>query len=227
MIQKLSISPGQVNDYLCMRIESQGSLNGFSFLSIDRDSYLVGVEVQSGINFDPAGGRHCIAIGKGCSLAESITFMIDLNHDYVSVCQGELPFLDAPCPEERPGRARSSFKRTVLVIPDFSDAYPLYPKILEQYFSENRPNLALLLYLPAEDSTPENLSAIQKILQQHEVCDCDVILQTGQTLEERALFQAADYFVTTRSRETVFRTCLADLFQTKILYGTDEPIFRT
>lgn len=105
--------------------------------------------------------------------------------------------------------------------------YPLYSKILEQYFSEDRPNLALLLYLPAEDSTPENLSAIQKILQQHKTCDCDVILQTGQTLEERALLQAADYFVTTRSRETVFRTCLADLFQTKILYGTDEPVFRT
>ena len=346
MIQKLSISPGQVNDYLCMRIEAQGSLNGFPFLSIDRDSYFVGVEVQSGINFDPTGGRHCIAIGKGCSLAESITFMIDLNHDYASVCQGAVSFLppnlrhsraprkgsiilqndvwvghgatimagvtlhngcvvaadavvtkdvppyaivggnpakilryrfdpatiDAlqkiawwdwdpqiqqlrqddfllPVPEfaakylpeaERQLQSLSTVPslrtltqetihapKTVLVIPDFSDAYPLYPKILEQYFSEDRPNLALLLYLPAEDSTPENLSAIQKILQQHETCDCDVILQSGQTLEERALLQAADYFVTTRSRETVFRTCLADLFQTKILYGTDEPVFRT
>lgn len=93
MIQKLTISPRQVSDYTCVAINSQGPLSGFPFLSIDRDSYLVGVEVQSGINFDPVGGRHCIAIGKGCSLAESITFMIDLNHDYASVCQGELSFL--------------------------------------------------------------------------------------------------------------------------------------
>ena len=93
MIQKLTISPHQINDHACITINSQGSLSGFPFLSIDRDSYLVGVEVQSGIDFDVAGGRHCIAIGKGCSLAESITFMIDLNHDYASVCQGELSFL--------------------------------------------------------------------------------------------------------------------------------------
>ena len=39
------------------------------------------------------------------------------------------------------------------------------------------------------------------------------------------LFQMADYFVTTRSRETVRRTCLADLSGTKLLYGTDEPVF--
>lgn len=66
---------------------------------------------------------------------------------------------------------------------------------------------------------------IQRILRRYENCDCDVILQTGETLEEYALFQLADYFVTTRSKDTVLRTCLADLCQTKILYGTDDPIF--
>lgn len=333
MIQKLTISPHQINDHACITINSQGSLSGFPFLSIDRDSYLVGVEVQSGIDFDVAGGRHCIAIGKGCSLAESITFMIDLNHDYASVCQGELSFLpkspsysrikrkgsiilqndvwighgatimagvtlhnggvvaaDAVVTKDVPPYAivagnpakivrhrfdketidglqkiawwdwppkiqqlrRDDFllsapefvakylpeaesrlqklypppaQKTVLVIPDFADAYPLYPQIFEQYFSEDLPNLALLIYLSAEDSTPENLDAVQKILQRHEACDCDVILHSGETLEEYALFQYADYFVTTRNRKTVSRTCLADLCQTKILYGTDDSIF--
>lgn len=56
MIQKLTISPNQISDYTCLTINSQGLLSGFPFLSIDRDSYLVGVEVQSGINFDVAGG---------------------------------------------------------------------------------------------------------------------------------------------------------------------------
>lgn len=67
MIQKLTISPNQISDYTCVTINSQGPLSSFPFLSVDRDSYLVGVEVQSSINFDPAGGRHCIAIGKGWS----------------------------------------------------------------------------------------------------------------------------------------------------------------
>lgn len=345
MIQKVSIAPHQVRDYACITINAQDVFNGFPFLSVDRDSYLCGVEVQSGIDFDPTGGRHCIAIGKGCSLADSITFMIDLNHDYASVCQGKVSFLpsnlrhsraprkgsiilqndvwvgrgatimagvtlhngcvvaaDAVVTKDVPPYAivggnpakvlRYRFDRatinalqkiawwdwhprtqqlrqkdfllpvpefvakylpeaeqrlqgpstvlsprtfvpdairtpeTVLVIPDFSDAYPLYPQIFEQYFTENRPDLALFIYLSAEDTTPKNLNLIQKILRRYEDSDCDVILQTGETLEEYALFQFADYFVTTRSRETVFRTCLADLCQTKILYGTDEPIFR-
>ena len=93
MIQRVSINPRQIQNYICITLDAEGALNGFPFLSVDRDSYLVGVEVQSGINFDPAGGRHCIAIGKCCSLAESIVFMIDVNHDYKSVCQGKLSCL--------------------------------------------------------------------------------------------------------------------------------------
>lgn len=93
MIQTISIQPNQIKAYTTVTLNAKGPLNGFPLLSIDRDSYLAGVTIQSGINFDPAGGRHYIAIGKCCSLAESITFMIDLNHDYKSVCQGELACL--------------------------------------------------------------------------------------------------------------------------------------
>lgn len=56
MIQKLTISPHQITDYTCITTNSQGLLSGFPFLSIDRDSYMVDFEMQSGINFDPAGG---------------------------------------------------------------------------------------------------------------------------------------------------------------------------
>ncbi len=101
MIQRVSFHPNQIQDYTCLTLNAQNELNGFPFLSLDRDSYLVSVEVQSGINFDPVGGRHCIAIGKGCSLAESITFMMDLNHDYSSVCQGSMSFLNTePIPSK-------------------------------------------------------------------------------------------------------------------------------
>lgn len=82
----------------------------------------------------------------------------------------------------------------------------------------------LLLYLSKEDSTSDNLRKIEAILQQYEERDCDVVLQTGETWDEHILFQYADYFVTTRSRETVFRTCLADYYHVKIIYGTDEPL---
>lgn len=83
------IQPNRIKAYTTVTLNAKGPLNGFPLLSIDRDSYLAGVTIQSGINFDLAGGRHYIVIGKCCFLAESITFMIDLNHDYKSVCQGK------------------------------------------------------------------------------------------------------------------------------------------
>lgn len=336
MIQKLSIPPHQVKDYSCITINAQDVFNGFPFLSIDRDSYLVGVEVQSGINFDPAGGRHCIAIGKGCSLAESITFMIDLNHDYASVCQGEVSFLPQslghsrvprkgsiilqndvwighgaiimagvtlhngcvvaagsvvtkdvppyaiaggnparilryrfdkdtidglqkimwwdwpptllqtrredfamPAPafvEKHLPEAESRLEQlqpplvktsggVILFVPDIGDSFPLYEKVLAQYFEKDRPDQELLIYLPQRISTAENVQIIEEILQKYESRDACVTIQSGSDLDEHMLFQYADYYITTRSRETVYRTCLADLYHVKILYGTDEPLF--
>lgn len=337
MIQSISIDPHKIKEYTPFYATTT-SLNSFPFLSMDQDSYLVGVEVQSGINFDVDSGRHCIAIGKCCSLAEAITFMIDVNYDYTSVCQGELyclqgvslrsklprkgsiilqndvwighgatvmagvtlhngcvvaanavvtkdvppyaivggnpakilryrfdedtvsglqkiawwdwdpqlqyqrrndfalpapEFVDKYLPEvEKHGNIQQTTPllaghsgKTVLLIPDFAEPYPLYPKILERFFNECPSNTVLLIYMPAQVSTKENLDCLGSIFLKYEKCDCDVILQSGEDLDEHILFQSADYYITTRSRETVHRTCLADLYQTKILYGTDEPLF--
>lgn len=107
MIQSVSIDPHQIKSYSCITLNRQGPLNGFPILSIDRDSYIVGAQIQSGINFDIPGGRHCLVIGKCCSLAESITIMIDLNHDYLSVCQGELSCLQEIEPVKKIARKGS------------------------------------------------------------------------------------------------------------------------
>lgn len=93
MIQTVSINPPE-RAYTKLTISGKaGPLAGFPLLSIDRDSYVVQAEVQSGINFRLKAGCHCIAIGRGCSLADGITLMIDLNHDYRSVSQGSPHFL--------------------------------------------------------------------------------------------------------------------------------------
>lgn len=104
MIQTISVNPPEkLRAYAEIKL-SGGVLDGFPFLSIDRDSYIVQAKVQSGINFRPKEGRHCLAIGKGCSLADDITFMIDLNHDYRAVCQGSSAFLDGIVPMEKTPR---------------------------------------------------------------------------------------------------------------------------
>lgn len=333
MIQAISVNPPEkLRAYTEIKI-SGGALDGFPFLSIDRDSYIVQAEVQSGINFRPKDGRHCLAIGKGCSLADGITFMIDLNHEYRAVSQGANAFLDGIVPAVKTPRKgaiiiqndvwighgatimagvtlrngcivaagamvtkdvppyamvggnpakvlgyrfapdtaaalqkiawwdwpekiqwdrRNDFAlpaeefvkkylplaedtgaaplpgngpKTVFFPADVGEPYPLYPKVLKEYFQKDRPNTELLIYVPAERSTEENVRAIECILEQHETCDSRVTLQTGTTLEERILFQGADYYVTTRAKETVYRTCLADRYGTKVLYGTDDGLF--
>lgn len=296
-------------------------LDGFPILTIDKDSYIAGLQVDSSLEAHGAE-RYCLAIGKGCSLSESLTFMIDMNHEYGAVSQGELSFLqgielntihrkgtiilqndvwvghgttvmsgvtlhngcvvatdavvtkDVPpyaivggnpakiiryrfdeatiaalqkiawwdWTEELLKKRKEDFllpppefakkylpeaeeKQVVLFVPDIDEPYPLYSKILGQFFAKDRPNVELLIYLPQEDSTRENLLTLETVLRQYEDRDSYVTMQTGVDLDEHMLFQAADYFVTTRCRETVRRTCLADLYSVKILYGTDEPMF--
>lgn len=113
----------------------------------------------------------------------------------------------------------------MLFIPDIGEQYPLYPKVFRQYLAVNRPSVELLIYLPKQMSSEENIQVILKILKEYESSDSYVTLQTGTDIREDILFQNASYYITTRSRETVQRTCLADRYDTKVLYGTDEPIF--
>lgn len=336
MIQQITIHPHQIRSWQEYTISIPGRLQDFPTLSIDTDSYIVQAEIQSGIEFDPAAGRHCIAIGKGCSLADRITFMVDLDHNFGAVAQGELLFLkkatppranrrkasiiiqndvwvghgatimagvtlhngcvvaadavvtkDVPpytivggnparilrrrfdeetaaalqqiawwdWPEQVQNDRKNDFclpvqefirkylpkgsgiseyisspqapedRVCVLFVPDVKALHPLYPKVLKQYFEKDRPHTELLIYLPKEDYNPQLQKRIERILERAGDLDSYVTLQTGEDLDEHMLFQMADYFVTTRSRETVHRTCLADLYGTKLLYGTDEPIF--
>ncbi|MCI9473828.1 MAG: hypothetical protein HFF31_07450, partial [Flavonifractor sp.] len=101
----------------------------------------------------------------------------------------------------------------------------LYPKVLEEYFSKDRSNAELLLYLPEERSTETNIRAVERVLKQFEHVDSCVTLQTGATIDEHILMQGAEYYITTRLQETVYRTCLAGRYGVQVLYGTDAPLF--
>lgn len=104
MLATVEVKPHQIPKYTVVVTDLPDSgFKQFPMLSIDADSYIVGLKIRSGIDFAPAAGRHHIAIGKGCSLAEEITFIIDINHDYQSVAQGELSCLKTV---NRPWRSR-------------------------------------------------------------------------------------------------------------------------
>ena len=336
MIQRLTINPNQIRTYSELTLNADGPLNGFPLLSIDEDSYIVSAEIQSGINFRAEEGCHCLSIGKFCSLADGITFMIDLNHNYGAVCQGEAAFLngvnipdvarrkgsiilqndvwvghgatimggvtlhngcvvasgavvtkDVPpyaivggnpakiiryrftetiinglqkiaywdWPQELRNARKQDFalpppefvakylpeaeeklssislipreskRAVVLFIPDITEKFPLYPKVFHQFFAQDRQDVELLIYISRIESRERNIRVIERELEKYEDRDCYVTLQTGMDINEHALLEYADYFVTTRAKETVRRTSLCNLHHAKILYGTDDLLF--
>lgn len=79
----------QIHQYTEITLSGPEFMKGFPLMTVDVDSYLVGAEIQTKLNFDPLPGRHCIAMGKVCATADKITFMIDLDHDYASVAQND------------------------------------------------------------------------------------------------------------------------------------------
>jgi len=66
-------------------VNFSGGSPAFPLIAIGRGSYIVSAQVQSTINFDVEAGIHNIQIGDFCSLADDVTFMVNMNHDYKSI----------------------------------------------------------------------------------------------------------------------------------------------
>ncbi len=52
-----------------------------------------------------------------------------------------------------------------------------------------------------------------------------IVLHIGDLPNEKPLFKISDFYITSRAKETVLRTCYADEFGVKILSGVDRPVF--
>lgn len=93
MYINLSVNPYQIKQTSNLAI-NQNQLKDFSALTIDKDSYIVGAVVETSIDMDKQinihSGCYNLQVGKYTSIAENILFLIDMNHDYTSVCQGEV-----------------------------------------------------------------------------------------------------------------------------------------
>lgn len=323
-------------EYQSFNITSEGPLKGFPLFPIDADSYIDGGEIQSRLNFPPYEGRHCIAIGKSCSLATGVEFMVDLNHDYSSITMGAVlgemqPLEDMKAPrrgsiiiqndvwvgynatimasvtlrngcvvaagsvvtkdvppyaivggnpakiiryrfdkdvidafqriawwdwtEEQKRERRADFSlsakdftdkylpysdlpelnsisekdksamKAILFFPDLGEPLPLYPEVLRRYFEKDRPNAQMILFIIKENINLKSIENLEREVAKYQNNGNSVKLLSGTNADAAAHMANADYYITTRGRETVKRTCLADLYNTKILYGTDLPIF--
>lgn len=65
----------------------------FKLLTIDKDSYIVNAKVETGLDLQAKDGVYNLQIGKHSSLAEDILFIIDIDHNYLSIHQGIISVL--------------------------------------------------------------------------------------------------------------------------------------
>jgi virginiamycin A acetyltransferase len=72
----------------------------FQHLFIDKCSYIEGMEVKSyGVSIQSDCCCHNIHIGKYTSIAENVTLLIDMNHDYHSLYKGLIPEFNDNSPD--------------------------------------------------------------------------------------------------------------------------------
>ena len=98
IVNNIHIEPKTVKQYT--RLTAGKALQGFPILCLDVDSYIVSATVQTGLNFDFAAGVHNIQLGRYCSLADELCFLVNLNHDYLAVTTSAASFLP-PLPQGR------------------------------------------------------------------------------------------------------------------------------
>lgn len=60
----------------------------FPLLVIDRDSYIIDAAIETGIDAHWEGYVHNLMIGRHSAISAGVSFVIDMNHDYLSVSQG-------------------------------------------------------------------------------------------------------------------------------------------
>ncbi len=100
MIINFSVEPRQIQKTTIayMDIEKEK----FPLVCMGKDSYIVSSTIESGINLSK-DGVHNLQIGKFCSIAHNVSFVIDLNHDYHNIMMGDSDLIKIT--------AKSSLKR--------------------------------------------------------------------------------------------------------------------
>lgn len=93
MILSIDVKPGTIKSSTVYNVDT-GTGEKFPIMTIDKDSYIAGAKIESGINFHWDYGTYNLQIGKYCAMAEDILFMIDINHGYDGVFMGEVSELN-------------------------------------------------------------------------------------------------------------------------------------
>jgi len=118
-------------------------------------------------------------------------------------------------------------KIRMLFFPDFNEPYPVWRKVLKEYsetFSEDS-DITLVVRIRSDANFNNNITLIEEELKKYD--KSDIVVIKGELKTEEALFKDMDYFIATRSVNTIDFIEFANRNNTVILSGTNTPIFTT
>lgn len=122
---------------------------------------------------------------------------------------------------------REKKNRTFLLFPDFYDEYPVWEKVVKEYIEEftSDDDVTLLLRIEEDISFEENILKINNVLI-NKVNNPDILVVNDKIDCIESLFKKVNYYITTRSINTIKHIEYAEDNNVKILSGVDIPIFK-
>ncbi len=115
---------------------------------------------------------------------------------------------------------------TYLLIPDFTDPYPVWEKVVTEFCETNQSGKGrrLLIFIPESENIQEYLVQLQDMVALYPQ-EADIYVYIDNLEDIRSVFKQADYFITTRNINTVFWAGCAEQYDVRVISGVDFPVF--
>lgn len=109
---------------------------------------------------------------------------------------------------------------------DFEEPYAIWKKVILEFCEKfkSSKNHGIILFLKNDNNTIDNFKKIEELVKNID-SECELFVHCGESEDVDSIFAYADYYITNRSKDTVYHSCLADLSGVKTISGVDQPIF--
>ena len=117
-------------------------------------------------------------------------------------------------------------EKSYLFFMDFEEPQSLWKKIILEFCKKHKDCLecGLLLFLRNDDNVLDNYSKIEEIIRDIDA-ECGLFVFCGNDEDAEHVFKYADCYISNRSKETVYHSCMADKHNVQMISGVDIPVF--
>lgn len=113
-----------------------------------------------------------------------------------------------------------------LYVPDAEYKFSTWKNVINEFYLKynGRNDKELIIFILGDSGYLVNFNDIDNLNELLSLSQ-NIKLVMGNSYDLENYFLCSDYYITNRSFESVYYTCLADYYRTKIISGVDCPIF--